>query len=469
MARGARVVKNWRGAWKIGVPALLAALFACSGGGKDRSFELPAGAEFDSLGSSTVLVATNAENECGRTGDCIVAPPGGCHTGSGNTRGLAVYRLGVSGLLLGASGQNTAAPSPEQVIATDDNPRRLIAHPLDPTLLYVATKDRIQVFRLAPDNRTRCIDETLSQQEVQPDSDSLDPVDLEIDPTVGFGVLYVAARGADRIDAYSIAADGTIPEVPSSCAVGRGDSEYQAVAALNSEFIAAGGQSRIEIFARENGQLINPPTTPDPDATATPSPEATPTPSPQPTCIGSSAETEVVSAIGAAIVTDLLFAPSPSKPLGQLFISEEVSQRLFTFPIDTGGQIDDDDSSSTNRAGLYQTMLRQERGGSSLLYVSVFQEGRIDVFRLEDGLLPDESFSRTSEDVNSLPVGLAAVPGPGNLLYVAQGGLNRVDGFSLADDGSIADLPLTSTAPVVDLQGRTVDTFPNDLVIVPLP
>jgi len=469
MARGVIVVKSWRGVWNVGLPVLLATLFACSGGGNDGIFELPPGDQFDSVRSSFVLVTTNAQNECGATGDCVLPPPGTCHTGSGNARGLAVYRLGTSGLLLGASGESTVAPSPEQVIATDDNPRRLIAHPLDPTLLYVATKDRIQVFRLAPDGGTRCIDETLSQQEVRSDADSLDPVDLEIDPTVGFGVLYVAARDPGRIDAYSIALDGSLPDVPTSCAVGRTGAQFQAVAALNSEFIAAGGETEIEIFARANGQLVNPPTTPDPDATATPSPQGTPIPSPKPTCIGSDEQTEPVSAIGAAIVTDLLFSPSASAPLGQLFVSEEASRRIFTYPIDTGGQIDADDSSSTERSGLYQTMLRHERGGSSLLYVSVFQEGQVEAFRLENGLLPDKSFSETSQDVNSLPVGLAVAPAPGNVLYVAQGGINRVDGFSLAEDGSISERPLTSTAPVFDTQGRTIDTFPNDVVIVPLP
>ncbi len=33
-----------------------------------------------------------------------------------------------------------------------------------------------------------------------------DPVDMVIDPSIGNGILYVAGRGSDRIDAYPIAA-----------------------------------------------------------------------------------------------------------------------------------------------------------------------------------------------------------------------------------------------------------------------
>ncbi len=479
-------MNEWRRVWKVSAPLLLSTLVACGGGGgKDRSFKLPAGEEFDTLRSALVLVATETQNECDRTGDCVAPPAGPCHIGKGNTRGLSVYRLGQSGLLYSASAGGPIAPGPEQVVATDDNPRRVVAHPLDTTLLYVATKDRIQVFRLAPENGTRCIDETLSQQEVHEGSDSLDPVDLEIDPTVGNGILYVAGRGSDRIDAYSIAEDGTLPDIPTSCAVGRTDSEYQAVAGLTSDFVAAGGWNRIEIFPRAHGQFINatPTSTPTPtpsaapmdvptegsDATATPTPAGTPTPSAAPTCVGARILTESVSSIGAAIVTDLLFAPSAAAPIGQLFVAEEVSRRLFTFPIDTGGQIDDDDSSRTKADEFYQTMLRRDRSDSSVLYASAFQEGRVVAFRLEDGLLPNGSFSRTAQDVNSLPVGLVIAGDSGNVLYVAQGGLGRIDGFSIEDDGSLSSYPATTSAPVVNARGQTISSFPNDVLIVPLP
>ena len=149
--------------------------------------------------------------------------------------------------------------------------------------------------------------------------------------------------------------------------------------------------------------------------------------------------------------------------------TEEVSQRIFTFPVTPDGEIQDDDSSSTNRAGVYQRMLRHPHPSGPLLYSSVFNEGRVDVFRLEDGVLPNETFSRTAEDPNTLPVGLA-IDGPtGGILYVTQAGANRVDGFRIRDDGGLPDEPVTSTAPRVDAEGRDIDTFPDDVVIVPLP
>ena len=55
-------------------------------------------------------------------------------------------------------------------------------------------------------------------------------------------------------------------------------------------------------------------------------------------------------------------------------------------------------------------MLRVDQTPSSVLYASVFNEGRIDAFRLESGLLPNQSFSRTAQDPKTLPVALALDP-----------------------------------------------------------
>ena len=57
----------------------------------------------------------------------------------------------------------------------------------------------------------------------------------------------------------------------------------------------------------------------------------------------------------------------------------------------------------------------------------------------------------------------------GTILYVSQGGYDRVDGFRIRSDGGLPDEPSTSTAPPTDAEGRSVSTFPDDVAIVPLP
>jgi hypothetical protein len=303
---------------------------------------------------------------------------------------------------------------------------------------------------------------------------------MVVDPSIGNGILYVATRGSNRIDAYPLDEDGTLPSLPTSCIVGGGGAEFVALTPLGEGFFAAGGTSRIEIHARLQGQFLS---EPDPNATSSPTPVPAVSPTPAPgetpgptvpspersTCFDARLVSTPLSSIGSALVTQLMFEPSSSAPLGQLFISEEVSERIFTFPVNADGIIANNDSSSTNRAGVYQRMLRHRHVGQDLLYSSVYNEGRVDVFRMENGLLPDETFSRTAEDPNALPVGLIVDQPNGTILYVAEGGLDRVDGFRIRPDGGLEDEPTTSTAPPVNAEGRSISTFPDDLVIVPLP
>ncbi len=453
--RDAATLRNRRGRVSLATIALAFAVASCGGGGgKNRSFQLPAGTEFDATPSDRVLIAVETHNEC-TAGECVAPTDTACELGAGNVRGLAIYRVGSTGLLVG-NGDPRAGAAPEALIATADNPRRVIVHPNDPTLLYVATRKRIQVFRLAGAGGSRCIDQTLAEKEVVPGvKEDLDPIDVLIDPTVGTnGVLYVGSRGANRLDAYTIADDGTIPDVPTSCAVAPNKTEYAAVTLASSGFIVAAGRTSIDIYERRNGQFLPRilPTTGEMDAA----------------CIDAHSVSTTTSSIGGAFVTDLLFVPTPDVPVGRLFIGEEVSRRIFTFQIDSAGVIGGNDTSSTKRLGVPQNLLKVDRPDGSVLYASVFNQGRVDVYRLEDGLLPSRTFSRTAEDPDALPVALTADP-TGSVLYVAEGGLGRVDGFRIQPDGGLADLPATSTGPLQNSTGDTVDSFPNDLAIVALP
>jgi hypothetical protein len=451
------------------VHAALAAIVAGCGGGGGDTFQLPAGQEFETQRGAKVLVVVEAVNECGRTGTCVPAVGGPCTLGDGNARGLALYRLGPNGLLFRDAADPAAPVQPEQVIPADDNPRRLLVHPRDPRLVYVATNERIQLIRLAPDGQSRCIDETLAERDVIPDAEDLDPIALAIDPDVGDGILYVASSGANRIDAYALDAGGGLPDVPTSCIVGSDFADFAAVTPVGPDFLATGGRRRVEIYRRADGLFPTATPTPEPEATPTATPAEEPTPAPSPTCIGAREITPPVFSLGAALVTDLVFLPSVATPLGELLVAEEVSRRMFIFPVDPEGAIAENDTSRTGRVGVFQRILRQQRAGATLLYVSVFNEGRVDVFQLEEGRLPRSGFSRTAQDPFTLPVGLATDGPAGPVLYVAQGGVGRVDGFRLLGDGGVESLPATSTSPLLGPAGARVDTFPNDVAIVPLP
>jgi hypothetical protein len=176
-----------------------AVLVAGCGNDRGKPFAMPPGTEFDTVRANRALVVVESQNECGGPTVCVPAPAGACQRGAGNTRGLAIYRLGGDGLFFSPTG-NRAGAVPEQIVATDDNPRRVVAHPNDPTLLYVATLRRIQVIRLAPNGGSRCIDETLSDTEVNAEADDLDPIDLLIDPTAGTNGVLMPLRGASRPD-----------------------------------------------------------------------------------------------------------------------------------------------------------------------------------------------------------------------------------------------------------------------------
>ena len=77
-----------------------------------------------------------------------------------------------------------------------------------------------------------------------------------------------------------------------------------------------------------------------------------------------------------------------------------------------------------------------------------------------DGSLIDQGpVSRTEEDTELFP---SAVLLHDDILYVAQGGRDRIDGYTITGDGYPSGFPSTSTDPIAP-------GFPNDLAIGEFP
>src|SRR5579862_4704534 len=106
-------------------------------------------------------------------------------------------------------------------------------------------------------------------------------------------------------------------------------------------------------------------------------------------------------------------------------------------------------TSATNSTLGYQDVVR---AGDTLL-ASQFVKARIDAFHLkDDGRLPQQPTASTTADVRGSPVGLAV---RGNVLYVAAGEFDLVQAFRLGRNLSLPDPTPFSQTDVL------TDSFPN--------
>ena len=370
---------------------------------------------------------------------------------------VSKYRLALDGSLPGGP--------PEDAVAAV-NPRRLFKHP-DLPILYVAETDQIAAYDITGGTLTSLCgagNTTLAPPCATEPEIGSDPDDM----FVRNGLLYVVDRGnaqnvtfSTRIAAYTLDAAGGLPSFPTSVA-------HRIEASLYDGMIFAGpyvyaSDTNNSVFDRyplqPDGNLPDPgPTPTQPGTTPTPTPTPTPpnqTPTPSPTAYRAFVPGRIL------VAGDL---PTPT-PVGQaaFYVAELNRRRMGTYPIDAAYNIPENLTSESDTRGQYQSMLIDP--ARTHIYGSALQNGQIDAFELDDlGNIVKDTLSTTFSDPSSYPTGLAWLStlddsgNPRNLLYVTAGGLGRIDAYQINPDGSLPNMPVTSSEAITG-------SFPSDLLL----
>jgi len=396
---------------------------------------------------------------------------------------VAAYRIA-------ANGRVESAPFQHIDTGAGSNPRRLAVHP-DACALYVATRGSIEVFQIASNGR---LSRFASDADTLERMSTIEPANYQFLAVHPSGhSLYTSLTRLDQIRQYALNPDGslqrtfTIPagsEVPvekdppvASCVQGQPETRYQGlVATETSLYASAHVPLQIDIFPLATDGGIGSVTERPPDDGQQPTcPTNPPTcPTNPPTC--------------PCVVPDCkpkteTFAPRFSKtpdgkrfgypktllldgPNSLLYIVDRFRLRIYGCPIAADGGLPDcpkDDKDDTNDTGrltlqtqqsaTYEQMALSEDG---ILFAGVFPAGRVRAFRPvpEEGKLKRRKGK--SSDVFATPVALAT---NGSILYVAQGELDRIDAFTIDDEGFANEDPRWST-------NKIQQSFPNGVIVV---
>jgi hypothetical protein len=148
---------------------------------------------------------------------------------------------------------------------------------------------------------------------------------------------------------------------------------------------------------------------------------------------------------------------------GIIYAGESSRDRINTYNITPEGLpegLDEgaDPISQTRREERYVDFVFDR----DLIHAAGFNAGRVDTYAIDpiDGGLPEEGpVSRTEEDTALFPTALLL---HGGILYVAQAGRDRIDGYLIGAGGYPSGFPATSTEPIEP-------GFPNDLVLAEFP
>lgn len=378
---------------------------------------------------------------------------------------VSVYRLGADGFLPGG---------PPEASVTVVNPRRLVRHPELP-VLYVASASQILAFDItdgglvslcgpgggaAPPCATAAV----------PGSN---PVDMKfLRNADGNYLLYVVERGGGnnldtltRVVAYELASDGGLPSQPSSQVQTTNALSYQG-AEFTQEFafVADAGQSNITRFPlQSDGNLPNPVPTGTPlSPTPTPEPDPTPTPdaSPSPTAWRASNPSRMIKAV---VPAEPSTEPTPSGTV--FYVVEQGRRRIGAIPVYTDGSLPKNPTSESNTRGVYNSIIVDTDVTPNRIYGAALQNGQVDSFQVDaEGNIVDGTLSATFANTASYPTGLALVTftpaggTPTRTLFVSLGGFNRVDAYTVNPDGTLPELPYSSTEPMND-------TFPADVLV----
>lgn len=381
-----------------------------------------------------------------------------------NGGAVSVYRLGSDGLFLGG---------PPEVSQAVVNPRRLARHPELP-VLYVASANQILAFDITGGGLASLCGAggglgPPCATEARPGSNPVDIKFLRND--AGDYLMYVVEQGGGsnldtptRLSAYELGASGELPSLASSQA-NTPDATFYQGAEVTPEFAYVGdvGQQVIVRFPLQaDGNLPDVPPTPSPliptptQPDPTPDPTPSPDPSPSPTAFRVRAPGKIIQAVAE---------PESGATQTVLYVVVQARRRIGAEPVDASGNLNQNPTSESNTRGIYNSIIVDQFSSPTRIYGAAFQNGQVDSFAIQaDGNIIDNTLSATFANTASYPTGLAlltaTLPGgtPQRTLFVSVGGFDRVDAYALNEDGTIAELPFSSTEP-------QNGTFPADVLV----
>lgn len=432
-----------------------------------------------SLGLLATLLALTAS--CGIGGDSRDIPP--APTAAPGGTDVFVYvaeatdpEFGTSGgavslYQVGADGSLPGGPPIRTVPAV--NPRRLVFHPTLP-VLYVATLNQILAFDVTGGALVSLCGgsgTTLAAPCATSPRADANPIDMTVEQAEdGNFVLYVVEQGnqnqLSQITAYPLDPDGGLPEFPGSSARAVDAFFYLGFAVAGPFGYAAdpsrSGYDRFPIQA--DGNFPYPAPTPSPQGAPTPTPTPTPGPDPTPEPTASPSFFFLDDVGPAKTIKVVPPQPSPDGSPATLYTVQQGGPRIGQIPVDSAFNLPPNTASSSPTRGIYNELLVVP--SMSRIYGAGFQIGQVDSFALSaDGLIDRNSLSTTFANTAQFPTGLAYFEqasvsgGIRRTMLVSLGGFARVDAYEVFDDGTIAELPFSSTEP------RT-GTFPSDVAVL---
>ncbi|MBM4267115.1 MAG: hypothetical protein FJ144_10970 [Deltaproteobacteria bacterium] len=380
---------------------------------------------------------------------------------------VSAYRVGADGFLEGDP------ISTVEVV----NPRRLAVHP-DLNVLYVATLNQVIAFDISTGFLvSMCGDGGAGLAPPCATNPSLgsDPTDIAVARNAdGSHTLYLAEGGGStpvnvlsRIAAFPLGPNGELPGFPTSQGRAFDTASYFSVATSPLFVWAADAPiQRINRFPREDdGSLPYEAPTPTPINQQSPTPSPTPTPGPTVTPTPSPV-LYLVNFPGRIAISGIPGAPAPTPQT--FFAVEQGANRIGSWVLDSFENLPFSPTAETGLVGFYNAILLSP--DASHLYAAAFQVGRIDDWLIDatTGNLVASSQNSTFENAAAYPTGLAWLTFTNssgqtqNVLYGSFGGLARIDGYQVLENGALDSRPFTSTTP-------RDSTFPADVAVKVLP
>jgi hypothetical protein len=406
-------------------------------------------------------------------------PPGAniyVYVAESRNEALENFGGAVSVYPLGANGEFVEGPATASLPAT--NPRRLTVHPeLD--VLYVLTRNQVRAFDISggglqslcqtPDTELRPPCATAPR----PGSN---PTDLTVrQADTGEWLLYVVEGGIPgdgalntRVSAFPLDERGGLPEFAATAARNPNSQLFRGMAFSDIYLFATDNavQSIDRFEVEPDGKLPLTIPTPTPDGQQTPQPTAEPTPTPPgqtPAPTPEPTPTPPQWYIPRPQRVRLGDAVAEGLPRQLIYVISQNARRIFSYPLTSEMDVEPEAAQTPRIDGVYEDLLLDP--ANRYLHATAFQMGRIDSFVLQaDGMIDSTTASRTLDNPASYPGGmewLTFTDASGEVqrrVFVAQGGLNRVDAFPVEADGSLRAEPATSSQP-------KRYSFPTDVAI----